>query len=76
LIFIILTIIVYKQLSICLEVPSVCGTERDDCDKDLATCTDIESGLYQCACNDGYVGNGKKCIGKFQPPCQNWCDII
>lgn len=53
-----------KNCFIRLAAPTVCGTENDDCDKNLATCTDTEPGSYQCTCNDGYVGNGKKCVGK------------
>ena len=40
----------------------ICGTERDDCDE-LATCTDIGHGSYECTCNEGYTGDGKTCSG-------------
>ena len=29
---------------------------------DSATCTNTE-GSYSCACNEGYTGNGRVCIG-------------
>ncbi|XP_028398895.1 uncharacterized protein LOC114521039 isoform X22 [Dendronephthya gigantea] len=63
----------YKELTETVEkflkrfcpAPTVCGTENDDCDKNLATCTDTEPGSYRCTCNDGYVGNGKKCVAPY-----------
>ena len=53
------------QLSIFLTVPPICGSENDDCDKNLASCENTQTGSYNCTCNQGYIGNGKKCIGKF-----------
>ena len=58
-----MNILTNLQLSVCLTVPPICGSERDDCDKNLATCANLESGLYECTCNAGYIGNGKKCVG-------------
>lgn len=54
---------IYQELPIFLAVPSICGTENDDCDKNLASCADTGSGLYECECSGGYVGNGKTCFG-------------
>ena len=44
-------------------VRPACGSDRDDCDPGLSTCNDLELGNYECTCDKGYVGNGKKCIG-------------
>ena len=44
-------------------VPKICGAS-DDCSPQ-AICADVESGKYECTCNDGYVGNGKFCTSKF-----------
>ena len=44
-------------------VPVVCGSDRDDCHPTLSTCVDLGPGTYECTCVDGYVGNGKACIG-------------
>ena len=46
-----------------LLVPPICGTEKDDCHPTLATCTDTDPGEYECKCIDGYVGDGKTCVG-------------
>ncbi|XP_046846527.1 uncharacterized protein LOC124440255 isoform X4 [Xenia sp. Carnegie-2017] len=43
----------------CNVPPKICGAS-DDCSPQ-ATCADVESGKYECTCNDGYVGNGKFC---------------
>lgn len=41
-----------------LDAPSVC--DDNPCDVN-ATCTDLEAGDYECACVDGFAGDGETC---------------
>lgn len=41
-----------------------CTTNTHDCHSS-ATCTNTE-GSFTCACNEGYDGDGKLCIGELQ----------
>ena len=40
-----------------------CALDTDDCDAN-AVCTDTD-GSYECACNDGYSGDGFTCTGNM-----------
>ena len=40
-----------------------CLNNLDDCAVSIATCTNTQ-GSYTCACNPGYEGNGRQCVGK------------
>lgn len=40
-----------------------CATDADSCDAN-ADCTNID-GSYDCACQDGWAGNGFSCTGKY-----------
>ena len=40
-----------------------CTAKTDNC-ADVAKCTNTVGG-YECACNDGYSGNGVKCNGNY-----------
>ena len=51
----------YSSFIPCL-VLKICGTPKDDC-SEFATCTDTARGEYNCKCNEGYNGDGKKCEG-------------
>ena len=39
-------------------------TNGVDCHSN-ATCVDNSTGTYSCECNEGYVGNGTECFGKY-----------
>ena len=43
-----------------------CAMDDDDCSAN-AHCTNTP-GSFDCACNQGYTGNGVTCIGK-------WCEM-
>lgn len=46
-----------------------CSVNNGDCDKN-AYCTTLQSGVNQCTCKDGYIGNGKTChITAFKTEC-------
>jgi hypothetical protein len=49
-----------------LAIP-ICGNS-DDC-HEFATCTDTAPGEYECACNEGYTGDGKNCQGTLFTTC-------
>ena len=56
-----------SQLYYCFKICNLgldideCQEDRDDCD-DNATCTN-NPGSFDCTCNEGYTGTGKKCKG-------------
>lgn len=41
-----------------------CLNNLDNCAVGIATCTNTQ-GSYTCACDSGYSGDGRQCIGKF-----------
>ena len=43
-----------------------CLNNLDNCAVGIATCTNTQ-GSYTCACNTGYAGNGRQCVGKSFP---------
>ena len=43
-----------------------CVNNLDDCAVGIATCTNTQ-GSYTCACNTGYAGNGRQCVGRSFP---------
>jgi hypothetical protein len=40
-----------------------CLNNLDNCAVGIATCTNTQ-GSYTCACNTGYAGDGRQCVGK------------
>ena len=40
-----------------------CLNNLHNCAVGIATCTNTQ-GSYTCACNTGYAGNGRQCVGK------------
>ena len=44
-----------------------CALGLDDCDID-AVCMDLSDG-FSCVCNEGFIGNGRICDGRFSSRC-------
>lgn len=49
-----------------------CNDNNGNCDKN-ANCIDLNNGIIQCICKDGYIGNGKEChlYEIVEPKCDN-----
>ena len=52
---------------LCVVLVDECALGLDDCDID-AVCMDLSDG-FSCVCNEGFIGNGSICDGRFSSRC-------
>ena len=44
-----------------INVDESCNNTEHQCKDPMSSCTEVDSGDYQCSCNPGYYNNGGTC---------------